>query len=110
MARRGHVPCSRRVLCALAAAVALLWPAIASASLTMSWDCYLPNASVDCVVLRSSLTSKIPFLEVVPDVRSAEVAVSVTSVPAEDGTRYKLDFVGKRVDGFVTEVHLTDRI
>ena len=86
------------------------WPSLAQADLTMSWDCYLPNASVDCVVLRSSLTSKIPFLRVVSDPRAADVAVSLTSVPAEDGTRYKLDFVGKRVDGFVTEVHSTDRI
>jgi hypothetical protein len=87
-----------------------LCPATAAAELRMKWDCYLPNASVDCTVLENSLTSKIPFLRVVPDPRAADVAVTVTSVPAEDGTRYLFDFVGKPIDGHATESHTTDRI
>jgi hypothetical protein len=88
----------------------VLCPTIAAAELRIGWDCYLPNANVDCAVLQSSLTSKIPFLKVVPERREADVTVTLTSVPAEDGTRFELDFVGKRVDGHATEVHTTDRI
>ncbi len=76
----------------------------------MKWDCYLPNSGMDCVVLQSSLTSKIPFLRTVIDPRDADLFVSVTSVPAENGTRFRLDFLGRRVDGFATEVHTSDKI
>jgi len=76
----------------------------------MKWDCYLPNAPVDCVTLESSLTSDIPFLRSIADRRDADVVVRVTSIPDEDATRYKLDFVGKPVDGYVIEVHTADRI
>lgn len=76
----------------------------------MRWDCYMPNANVDCDVLRSSLTSKIPFLEVVRDPNHADIAVTLTSVPSENGTRFNLIFTGKRVDGYANEVHTTDRI
>ncbi len=76
----------------------------------MLWDCYLPGASVDCVVLEGSLTSKIPFLTVVADTKQADVVVTLSSLPAEDATRYELRLVGRRVDGDVTEVRTNDKI
>jgi len=87
-----------------------LWPAVAAADLRVKWDCYLPSGNVDCAVLQSSLTSKIPFVTMASDPGRADVAVTITSLPTEDGTRYRLDFSGKRVDGYATEVHTTDRI
>lgn len=88
----------------------LLAPATAHAALKIKWDCYLATGNVDCAVLESSLTSKIPFLSPVPDERSADVVVTLTSVPAEDATRYKLDFVGRAVDGYSTSIHTSDKI
>jgi len=82
----------------------------ASATLKMKWDCYLPNAGIDCGVLENSLTSKIPFLTVVSRRADADVSVTVTSLPAENSTRFVCDFVGKRLDGYTTEVHTTDKI
>lgn len=100
-----------RTACALAAAAAVVLCApAASAALRVKWDCYLPSGGVDCTVLESSLTSKIPFVVIVGDAASADVLATVTSLPAEDGTRFKLDFIGKIVDGYDTEVHTTDRI
>ena len=61
-------------------------------------------------VLESSLTSKIPFLKIVASAADADVVATLTSVPAENGTRFKLDFVGKSLDGYPTEVHSTDKI
>jgi len=106
---RAHAP-ARGALAALGALALLLVSVDAAAALKMKWDCYLPSGGIDCVVLETSLTSKIPFLHGVRDRRDADVVVTVTSVPDEDGTRYKLDFVGRRVDGYDTEVHTTDRI
>lgn len=100
----------RLLLALLLATAFLLWPTVSSAQLRIRWDCYMPSANVDCEVLRSSLTSKIPFLEIVDDPRVADVLVTLTSVPAENGTRFNLTFTGKRVDGYGTEVHTTDRI
>ncbi len=80
----------------------------AAASLTFTWDCYLPSGGVDCAVLKSSLMSKVPFL--VPVARDPDVALTLTSIPAENGTRYKLDFVGRASDGYATTVHSTDKI
>ena len=102
--------CPRVAMALLVGAGAVLWPAMAAADLNIKWDCYLPGANVDCAVLQTSLTSKIPFLKVVSNQRDADVSVTLTSVPAEDGTRFSLDFVGKRVDGRATDVHTTDRI
>jgi hypothetical protein len=82
----------------------------ASADLRMKWDCYLPGASVDCLVIENSLTSKIPFLTVVGDTRHASVVVSLTSVATEGGTRFEFRFIGKRVNGFATEVRTSDKI
>jgi hypothetical protein len=82
----------------------------ARADLRITWDCYLPNAGVDCSVLESSLTSKIPFLKIVSARGDADVVTTVTSLPSENGTRFKLDFVGKPVDGYTTEVHTFDKI
>jgi hypothetical protein len=82
----------------------------ARADLRLNWDCYLPNAGVDCALLESSLTSKIPFLRIMTVPGEADVSATLTSVPAENGTRFKFDFVGRRVDGYVTEVHTTDKI
>jgi hypothetical protein len=82
----------------------------ARADLTVRWDCYLPNSGVDCAVLESSLTSKIPFLRVVPSGADADVVVTLTSVPAEGATRFRLDCVGKPLDGRATETHTTDKI
>ncbi len=94
----------------LAALAPLLVTARASADIKMKWDCYLPSTSIDCVVLESSLTSKIPFLVREPDARDADVVVTLTSIPAEDGVRFKIDFEGKKVDGYATEVHAIDKI
>jgi hypothetical protein len=82
----------------------------ARAALRLKWDCYLPNASVDCAILQNSLTSKIPFLTVATGPEEADVVVAVTSVPAENATRFLLDLVGRRVDGYRVEVHSTDKI
>ena len=87
-----------------------LAPSNAWAELRVKWDCYLPSSGVDCAVLESSLTSKIPFLKIVPAERDADVVTTLTSLPSENGTRFKLDFVGKPVDGYRTEVHSTDKI
>jgi len=84
------------------------YAAPASAALKVKWDCYLPNASVDCDVLRNSLMSKIPFLVSSPN--DPDVTVTVSSVPAENATRFKFDFVGRSVDGYVAQVHTTDKI
>jgi len=70
----------------------------------------MPSGNADCVKLRASLTSQIPFLSVVADRSAADVVVTVRSLPDEDGTRYRLDFVGKVTDGDKIEVHTTDRI
>ncbi|HEY2366591.1 MAG TPA: hypothetical protein VGH87_09405, partial [Polyangiaceae bacterium] len=90
--------------------VIVLFATNASATLRIKWDCYLPNASVDCGVLRSSVTSKIPFITTVSNERDADVVVTITSVPAENATRYKFDFVGKPIDGYSSQVHTTDKI
>ncbi len=87
-----------------------LSPATATATLAVKWDCYLPGPPVDCVSLATSLRSKIPFLRMVTDAREADVSVTITSVPAEDATRIKCDIVGKRIEGYTTEVHTTDKI
>jgi hypothetical protein len=91
-------------------AAVVLAPAGASAELRVRWDCYLPNASVDCALLETSLTSKVPFLKVVSGRGDADVAITLTSVPAESSTRFKCDLVGKRRDGYLTEVHTSDKI
>lgn len=82
----------------------------ASADLRVKWDCYLPNTAVDCALLESSLTSKIPFIRIVATPAEADVTATLTSVPAENGMRFRLDFVGKPLDGYVTQVHSTDKI
>jgi len=88
----------------------LLVPETASAMVRVKWDCYLPSGNVDCALLESSLTSKIPFVETVARPSDADVVVTLTSVPAEDATRFKFDFVGRPRDGYVTSVHTTDKI
>lgn len=93
-----------------AALAVLMVPASARAALKIKWDCYLPGATVDCAVLRSSLTSKVPFLTPVSDPRAADVVVTVTSLPAENATRFKFDFVGRPIDGYSSSVHTTDKI
>jgi len=82
----------------------------AVADLRVEWDCYLPDTGVDCALLESSLTSKVPFLKVVTTPGEADVTATLTSVPAENGTRFRFDFVGKPLDGYVTQVHSTDKI
>ena len=76
----------------------------------MKWDCYLPGTTVDCAILHSSLTSKIPFIRTVSNERDADVAVVVTSIPAEDAARIEFDFRGRTIDGYRTTVHTTDKI
>ena len=88
----------------------LLAPHTANATLRIKWDCYLPTGNVDCAVVQSSLTSKIPFLSIVSRARDADVVVTLTSLPAEDATRFKLDLVGRPVDGYTPSVHTTDKI
>ena len=82
----------------------------ARAELRVKWDCFLPNSGIDCALLESSLTSKIPFVKIVPAAAQADVVVTLTAVPAENGMRFRLDFVGKPMDGYVTQVHSTDKI
>ncbi len=82
----------------------------AECSLRVKWDCYLPTGRLDCAMLESSLTSKIPFLTVVHDAKAADVVVKLSSVPAEDSTRFVFDFEGTPVDGYATTVHSTDKI
>jgi hypothetical protein len=60
--------------------------------------------------MRSSLTSKVPFIEMVSEDHEADVVVSITSVPSENGTRFKFDFVGPSIDGYSTQVHSTDKV
>ncbi|HXX65635.1 MAG TPA: hypothetical protein VEK07_00540 [Polyangiaceae bacterium] len=83
---------------------------MAHAALRVKWDCYLPSGGIDCSSLESSLTSKIPFVSIVAEPKNADVTLTLTSVPAENGTRYKCDLVGKRIDGYATEVHAADKI
>lgn len=94
----------------------LLWASIvlftapsAGASLSMRWDCYLPNSGIDCAVLESSLMSKIPFLTIAA-AGETDVVVTLTSVPSEGGSRFKIDIVGRPLDGYATETHTTDKI
>lgn len=101
---------ARRALACLGALMIALTSSSAVAALRVKWDCYLPNAGVDCAVLENSLTSKIPFLRVVSRAGDADVVVTLTSVPAENSTRFRLDLVGPRIDGYSTEVHTTDKI
>ncbi|HEY1958547.1 MAG TPA: DUF481 domain-containing protein [Polyangiaceae bacterium] len=82
----------------------------ADAALRIKWDCYLPNTSLDCAVIHSSLTSKIPFITTVSSERDADVVVELTSVPAEDAMRIRLDFRGRPIDGYVATVHTSDKI
>ena len=88
----------------------LVAPSSAHAALHIKWDCYLPGTNVDCAMLESSLVSKVPFVEPIDDEHKADVVVTVSSVPAEDATRFKFDFVGKSVDGYSSSVHTTDKI
>jgi hypothetical protein len=99
----------RALACSAALALSLS-PALASAALKVKWDCYLPGASVDCVILEGSLTSKIPFLAIVSDGKDADVVVTVSSLPAENATRFELHFLGKRVDREATEIWTNDKI
>ncbi len=102
-----RIPNQLRVLIAIGVAVL---PKAASAELTVKWDCYLPNASVDCAVVLSGLRSKIPFLTIVDESGGADVAVTLTSIPVANSRRFVCDFVGKTVDGSRTEVHTSDKI
>ena len=88
----------------------LLAPSLAHAAVRVQWNCYLPGANVDCAVLESSLTSKIPFVTTVSRASDADVVVSLSSVPAEDATRYVFDLRGRSIDGYATTVHTTDKI
>ncbi len=106
MPRRQVLAC----LAGLAGLAGTLFPAVAAAELKVRWDCYLPDASVDCVILQGSLTSKIPFLTMVPDAKEADVVVTLSSIPAENATRFDIHLVGKRVEGSATEVRATDKI
>jgi hypothetical protein len=99
-----------RTLAWLTAPGVALGSSTAFAELKVKWDCYLPNASVDCGMLETSLLGKIPFLRIVSDGRDADVFVTLASLPAENATRFELVFVGRPVDGFATEVRTTDKI
>jgi hypothetical protein len=83
---------------------------LAEASLKVSWDCYLPASQIDCAQLVGSLTTKIPFVKVVQSAQEADVAVVLKSVPAESGTRFIFDFIGRSVSGYRAEVHMNDKI
>jgi hypothetical protein len=89
---------------------AVLGSSGAHAALRIHWDCYLPNVGVDCAVVEASLLSKIPFLKVVRNPADADVAVTLSNLPSENGTRFLLSFIGKSVDGYRTEAHTNDKI
>ena len=99
-----------RILSSAFAITGSFAPRTAHADLKMYWSCYVVGGNVDCVKLEGSLTSAIPFLRTVSKKSSADVDVSVRSVPDEDGTRYRISLVGKRVAGEAIEVHTNDRI
>jgi hypothetical protein len=103
-------PDVRGALACLVALAVVLVSSTADAELKIKWDCYLPGTDVDCVTLESSLLSKIPFLRSVAERPDADVFVTLTSLPAEDGTRFLIELQGKHVDGYATEVHTTDKI
>ncbi|MFI5301148.1 MAG: hypothetical protein ACHREM_23940, partial [Polyangiales bacterium] len=71
------------IQCASAAIVSLMTSS-ARADLTIAWDCFLPSTGLDCALIEASLLGKIPFLRSVPSRSEADVAVSLTSTPAED--------------------------
>jgi hypothetical protein len=98
------------LVCLLAVAVVLLFVRPAHAELVVSWTCYVPSARVDCAVVRSSLTSRIPFLTVTSDVDRADAAVTLGTVPADGGTHFKFDVVGRASDGYRPDVHTTDKM
>ena len=104
MRRHLHLPA---LIVALAVA---LVSARAEARIRFKWDCYLPGANVDCAVIESSLVSKVPFLSSTTSDKDANVVITLTSVPTEDGTRFVFDFEGKPVEGYVTAVHSSDKI
>ncbi|HEY2515745.1 MAG TPA: hypothetical protein VGI39_32975 [Polyangiaceae bacterium] len=99
-----------RTWSAVLAAAALFAPRQASAALRMKWDCYLPNTGLDCVVLEASLIGKVPFLRTVSQRRDADVAVTVSSVPTENGTRFLFHFEGQPREGYGIDVHTVDKI
>ena len=88
----------------------VLWPAMATADLTIKWDCYLPNTGLDCVLLESSLTSKIPFLKIVGSPADADVVVTITSRARGERDALQARLRRQAVDGYRTEVHSTDKI
>jgi hypothetical protein len=100
----------RALLGGLLAMAVLARVSPAGGALAMAWDCYLPDSLVDCGALRNSLTSKIPFLVVVSDRQRADVTITVTSLPAEDGMRFVIDLRGREVDGYATAVHTWDKV
>jgi hypothetical protein len=108
--RRVPWPGFRRALAYALGLGALLLAPEARAELRVKWDCFLPNSGIDCALLESSLTSKIPFVKIVPTLAEADVVATLTAVPAEGGMRFRLDFVGKPLDGYVTQVHSNDKI
>jgi hypothetical protein len=56
------------------------------------------------------LLSKIPFLRSVPHRADADVVVTVSSVPAESGTRILFHFEGTQREGYGIDVHTMDKI
>jgi hypothetical protein len=101
---------ARQGLAFLAGLAFVLFGESARAELKMRWDCYLPGAAVDCGVLEGSLTSKIPFLTVVGEGAHPDVVVTLSSVPAENATRYELHLVGRQRGGEMTDIRTNDKI
>ncbi len=61
-------------------------------------------------MLEGSLISKVPFLRTVSERHDADVVVTVSSVPAENGTRFLFHFEGQPIDGYEVDVHTVDKI
>ena len=99
-----------KLVCFLGATVLLLFAGDANAALVVAWSCYVPNSRIDCAVIKSSLTSRIPFLKMTNDVDQADVALTLRTVSADGGTRFKIDVVGRALDGYRTEVHTTEKV
>lgn len=108
---RSPSPAGRVWACSIFVAVASwLAPRTAAAALKMKWDCYLPNTGLDCVVLEASLIGKVPFLRTVSSRREADVEVTLSSVPAENGARFLFHFAGQPREGYGIDVHTVDKI
>ena len=86
----GWARCAPAVTCAL-----MTWcvATTASADLRVGWDCFLPDAQVECGEVASAFFPSVPGVER-QDAAEGDVAVSLRSVAVPSGRRYVADFGG----------------